>query len=86
MKKQLFFAFGLLACFALKGNLAAMNQRYNKIENLMKHGIDVDAKTVSLGPWLKIDRKNECFKNNEQANRLVRGFYREPYVVPDLSV
>jgi predicted dehydrogenase len=56
------------------------------IEHLISHEIDVNARTVSLGPWLQIDRKNECFKNNEQANRLVRGFYRKPYVVPDLSV
>jgi hypothetical protein len=55
------------------------------LEHLAAHKIDVDAKTVTLGPWLQIDRKNECFKRNRQANRLVRGFYREPYVVPDLS-
>jgi inhibitor of KinA sporulation pathway (predicted exonuclease) len=55
------------------------------LEHLAAHKIDVDAKTVTLGPWLQIDRENECFKNNRQANRLVRGFYREPYVVPDMS-
>jgi hypothetical protein len=55
------------------------------LEHLAVHEIDVDAKTVTLGPWLEIDRKNERFKNNERANRLVRGFYREPYTVPDLS-
>jgi predicted dehydrogenase len=56
------------------------------LEHLKGHEIKVNAKTVTLGPWLEIDRKNECFKDNKQANRLVRGFYREPYVVPDLSV
>jgi len=56
------------------------------IEHLISHEIDVNERTVSLGPWLQIDRKNECFKNNEQANRLVRGFYREPYIVPDLTL
>ncbi len=56
------------------------------LEHLKSHEIKVNDRTVSLGPWLKIDRKNECFKNNEPANRLVRGFYREAYVVPDLSV
>jgi len=34
---------------------------------------------------LEIDRENERFKSSEEANLLVRGFYREPYVVPDLS-
>jgi hypothetical protein len=56
------------------------------LEHLKGHEINVNAKSVTLGPWLQIDRKNECFRDNEQANRLVRGFYREPYVVPDLSV
>jgi len=55
------------------------------LEHLAAHEIDVDAKTVTLGPWLEIDRQNECFKNNKRANRLVRGFYRKPYIVPDLS-
>ncbi|MBC8468764.1 MAG: Gfo/Idh/MocA family oxidoreductase [Planctomycetes bacterium] len=55
------------------------------LEHLKAQEINVNAGTVSLGPWLEIDRQNECFKDNEQANRLVRGFYREPYVVPDLS-
>jgi len=55
------------------------------LEHLAAHKINVEARTVTLGPWLEIDRQNECFRNNEQANRLVRGFYREPYVVPELS-
>ncbi len=56
------------------------------LEHLKGHEIKVNAGTISLGPWLQIDRQNECFKDNEQANHLVHGFYREPYVVPDLSV
>ena len=45
----------------------------------------VIAGAVMLGPWLRIDRENKIFKDNEPANRLVRGFYRKPYIVPDLS-
>ncbi len=55
------------------------------LEHLSAHEIDVNSKKVTLGPWLQIDRENECFKDSEPANHLVRGFYREPYVVPDLS-
>lgn len=55
------------------------------LHHLAANEIDVDAKTVTLGPWLRIDRQNECFKDNKQANRLVRGFYRAPYIIPDLS-
>ncbi len=67
-------------------HIPVFNDMFHRLlEHLAAHEIDVDAKTVTLGPWLEIDRENECFKDNEQANRLVRGFYREPYVVPDLS-
>ncbi len=45
----------------------------------------VDPATSTLGPWLECDRENECFKDHDKANELVRGYYREPYVVPDLS-
>jgi len=53
--------------------------------HISAHGIDVEAKTVTLGPWLEIDRRNECFASNQEANRFVRGFYREPYTVPGIS-
>jgi hypothetical protein len=55
------------------------------LKHLAAHEIDVEAKMLTLGPWLEIDREKECFKDNEQANRLAHGFYREPYTVPDLS-
>jgi predicted dehydrogenase len=55
------------------------------LKHIAAHEIDVDAGTVTLGPWLQIDRQNERFKDSEPANHLVRGFYREPYTVPDLS-
>ena len=62
------------------------DEMYDRLlEHLSAHEIDAGAKTVTLGPWLQIDRENECFKDNKRANRLVRGFYREPYTVPDLS-
>ncbi len=55
------------------------------MEHLTAHGIDVDAPAVTLGPWLSIDRENECFQDNRAANRLVRGTYRAPYAVPEVT-
>jgi predicted dehydrogenase len=55
------------------------------LKHIAAHEIDVDAGTVTLGPWLQIDRENELFSDSEPANRLVRGFYREPYIVSDIS-
>jgi len=45
----------------------------------------IDLNTATLGPWLEVDRQNERFKDHDQANRLVHGFYRNPYVVSDLK-
>ena len=56
------------------------------LEHLTAHGIDVEAPTVTLGPWLSIDTEKECFQANEAANRLVRGTYRAPYTVPEVSI
>jgi predicted dehydrogenase len=44
----------------------------------------IDPNTAILGPWLQLDHEHECFKDHAEANRLVRGFYREPYVVPEI--
>ncbi|MHC4181174.1 MAG: hypothetical protein ACYSWU_27060, partial [Planctomycetota bacterium] len=48
-------------------------------------GHQIDPPKATLGPWLEVDRENECFKDHEDANKLARGFYREPYAVPDLT-
>jgi hypothetical protein len=56
------------------------------MEHLTAHGLDVDAETVTLGPWLRIDPENERFRGNAEANRLAHGFYRDPYTVPEITV
>jgi hypothetical protein len=32
-----------------------------------------------------MDGANERFRDHEKANELVRGYYRAPYIVPDLA-
>jgi predicted dehydrogenase len=56
-------------------------------DRLLEHlsANQIDPNTATLGPWLEVDRQNECFKDHEEANKLAHGFYREPFVVPDLS-
>jgi hypothetical protein len=56
------------------------------MEHLTAHEIDVDAETVTLGPWLRISSENERFRGNAEANRLAHGFYRAPYTVPEITV
>jgi hypothetical protein len=56
------------------------------MEHLTAHGIDVDARTVTLGPWLSIDVEEEGFHRSRAANRLVRGTYRAPYTVPEVTI
>jgi len=65
-------------------DIPILNDMFDRfLEHLSAH--EIDAGTATLGPWLEIDRENERFKDNKRANRLVRGFYRSPYIVPDLS-
>ena len=56
-------------------------------ERFLRHlkANEIDPATATLGPWLEIDRENECVREHDQANEIVRGYYREPYVVPDLT-
>ena len=55
------------------------------VEYLRRHDIDLDKQTAVLGPWLVRKPGAERFHGHEAANRLVRGHYREPFGVPDLS-
>jgi len=48
--------------------------------------IGVDPATSTLGPWLECDARQECIKDNPQANEIVRGWYREPFVVPEVKI
>ena len=66
-----------------------MHDRF--VAHLEAHEINVDSAT--LGPWIEIDQQNEgadisgCGAADPAAvDQLVRGFYRQTYVVPDLSV
>jgi hypothetical protein len=46
---------------------------------------EIDINTATLGPWLEIDPQHERFHNHDEANRIVQGFYREPYGMPELT-
>ena len=54
-------------------------------KHLQAHEINLDAETVTLGPWLDVDRDNECFKDNAEANKLVKGTYRAPFTLSEIS-
>ena len=54
-------------------------------KHLQAHEINLDAETVTLGPWLDVDRDNECFKSDAEANNLVAGTYRAPFTLSEIS-
>jgi predicted dehydrogenase len=60
----------------------AMFERY--LEHLKAH--DIEPGESILGPWLAGDGDQERFQNNDAANKLVKGEYREPYVVPEVTI
>jgi hypothetical protein len=59
-----------------------MHERYVGYLN----GLGVDPGTSTLGPWLECDAANECIKDNARANEIVRGFYRAPFIVPEVKL
>jgi predicted dehydrogenase len=56
------------------------------LDHLSKH--EIDPATATLGPWLECDTPGECFKGPRaaEANEIVRGWYREPYTVPEIKL
>jgi len=67
-------------------DIAVWQEMFDRLMTYLKGWeIDVDAATVTLGPWLQVEAKTETFRNNPGANELARGYYREPYVVPEVS-
>ena len=46
---------------------------------------EIDSGESIVGPWLTWDSEQECFKDNAEANRLVRGVFREPFVMPAID-
>ena len=67
------------------GNLAPFQEMVDRYqEHLKAHEID-PGETI-LGPWLQCDPQNECFKDHAEANKLVKGFYREPFTVPEIKI
>jgi predicted dehydrogenase len=60
-----------------------LNEMFDRyLAHIKGHEIDPAAST--LGPWLEIDRENECFEGNEKANELVKGYYREPFTIGEV--
>ena len=55
--------------------------------HLEANGVDFSEAQVVVGPWLEMDPKTERFVGRgngvSRANKLVRGAYRKPFVVPD---
>jgi hypothetical protein len=54
------------------------------LKHLKAH--EVDPSESILGPWLTCDVENESIKDNTEANQLVKGTFREPFVVPAVEV
>mgnify|MGYP001031641327 CR=1 FL=1 len=75
--------------FDLAGEITERLQRH-----LAANEVNLIRNRMTLGPWLTIDLETETFTNVrghssagklERANGLARGFYREPFVVPEIA-
>ena len=67
------------------GDLPVFQEMFDRyLAHLKAH--DVDPGESILGPWLECDQEHESFKDNEKANLLVKGFYRQPFTVPEVKL
>ena len=57
----------------------------NLVAHLAAHEVDVESPAVTLGEWLEIDRENGCVRDHDEANAVVRGFYRGAYPLPEVG-
>jgi len=73
----------ILECIRGRTDLIEAFERLQ--DHLLLNGVDVKLTPRVVGPWLTMDPKTERFTGEfaEQANTLVRGSYREPFVVPE---
>jgi len=67
---------------AIEG-VAGFSEAFERLQTTLKHH-KVDPNTATLGAWVAIDREKHCVKGDKAAP-LVRGQYRKPFIVPDLS-
>ncbi|MFT5466936.1 MAG: putative dehydrogenase [Verrucomicrobiales bacterium] len=68
-----------------------LTARYDAMaDHLDKNEVDINAKTITMGPLLKFDPKTELFEGNGDldaaANKLATREYRAPYVVPEVKL
>lgn len=73
----------IVECF--RGNSLAEERFESMKDHLGRNEVDVSKPVVTLGPWLSVDPKLECFVNNDQANALLARDYREPYVIREMT-
>jgi len=67
------------------GDLPPFQEMFDRyLQHLAAH--EIDPGESILGPWLECDSARECIKDNAEADALVKGFYREPFVVPEVKV
>ena len=69
---------------ALGDNREVVESFRNIQENLTAVGVKLAETDYRMGRMLNIDPRSEQFVDDEEANRLLRRDYREPFVIPDV--
>lgn len=68
------------------GEIPAWNEAFDRLlAHLKANEIDVSGRTITLGPWLETIPGQERFKDNAEANAIVKGSYRAPFEVPEVK-
>ena len=70
----------------IKGDKFASESYERMKDHLAKNEVDITKDQLTIGPSLKFDPKKERFIDNDDANVLVKDKYREPFVVPEITI
>lgn len=67
----------------IRGDALAVERYGAMTEHLGRNGVDLNGRSVTLGPWLELDAKQERFTGEwaNRANPMLARKYREPFVV-----
>jgi hypothetical protein len=72
---------------SIQGNTELADAFERCRDYLRSNGVDLQTTHAVSGPWVTLDPQQERFVGDfaEEANRLSRRSYREPFVVPQLT-
>jgi predicted dehydrogenase len=69
------------------GSNPLLSDSFQRMANhLDANEVDIEGKSITVGPWLEMDPQTERFTTSDEANQLLRRRDRAPFLVPEVNV